>query len=328
MRAELGADVRISLSSDMSGIGLRERENSAILNACLRPLAHATINAFRQALAQQSITAPLFLTQNDGTLLGFEQALQHPVLTFASGATNSMRGAAFLSGQADAIVCDIGGTTLDTGRLAGGLAVEAAVNMPIAGAVATNFRMPETYSIGLGGGSIITLTADGSAVASIGPRSVGHELSTKALINGGDVLTASDIAVAAGWADFGSHPDKVRGGQIPASVIASFRQHVQAMMEAAIQKVKVHPEPLPVLIVGGGSILVPADMQLRGASEVVRPPNFSVANAVGAAIAQVSGMVDRVVSHKSAEERQSDAEVGRGLGGGLRLKGSDVLGGL
>ena len=36
-------------------------------------------------------------------------------LAFASGPTNSMRGAAFLSGLSDAIVIDVGGTTTDIG---------------------------------------------------------------------------------------------------------------------------------------------------------------------------------------------------------------------
>jgi hypothetical protein len=47
-----------------------------------------------------------------------------------------------------------------------------------------------------------------------------------------------------------------------------------------------------VVAVGGGSFLVPDD--LDGAAEVLRPPHHEVANAVGAAIAEVSGEVDRV----------------------------------
>ena len=40
-----------------------------------------------------------------------------PVMTFASGPTNSMRGAAFLSGLAEAMVVDVGGTSTDIGQL-------------------------------------------------------------------------------------------------------------------------------------------------------------------------------------------------------------------
>jgi N-methylhydantoinase A/oxoprolinase/acetone carboxylase beta subunit len=51
-------------------------------------------------------------------------------------------------------------------------------------------------------------------------------------------------------------------------------------------------DPLPVVAVGGGSILLPDD--LPGSLAVHRPDHFAVANAIGAAIAQVGGEVDRV----------------------------------
>lgn len=44
-----------------------------------------------------------------------ERSRHLPVYTYASGATNSMRGAAFLSGAQDAIVVDIGGNTTEVG---------------------------------------------------------------------------------------------------------------------------------------------------------------------------------------------------------------------
>ena len=50
------------------------------------------------------IDAPVYLSQNDGTLMTVEFAERYPVATFASGPTNSMRGAAFLSGLADCAV--------------------------------------------------------------------------------------------------------------------------------------------------------------------------------------------------------------------------------
>jgi hypothetical protein len=50
-----------------------------------------------------------------------------------------------------------------------------------------------------------------------------------------------------------------------------------------------------LILVGGGSILV--SRKLEGASEVVVPEFATVANAVGAAIAQVGGETDRVFSY-------------------------------
>ena len=102
-----------------------ERENAALLNAALSRLARVTIDGFRDAIAASGIGAPLYLTQNDGTVMSAEAAMALPVMSFASGATNSMRGAAFLSGLADAMVVDVGGTSSDVGQLRRGFPREA-----------------------------------------------------------------------------------------------------------------------------------------------------------------------------------------------------------
>ena len=146
-------------------------------------MARETISAFRQSIADLGITAPLFITQNDGTLMSADYAEQYPVLTFASGPTNSMRGAAFLSGLKDAMVVDIGGTTCDVGALTHGFPREASVAVDIGG-VRTNFRMPDVYSFGLGGGSLVR-----EDPLRVGPQSVGYRITEEALVFGGDTLT-------------------------------------------------------------------------------------------------------------------------------------------
>ena len=107
----------ITLSHEITGLGLIERENVAILNASLRPLALRTVKALEQALPGG---VPLFLTQNNGTLLSLEQCARLPVFTFASGSTNSMLGAAHLNGRQNAIVIDIGGTSTEIGVIVNG----------------------------------------------------------------------------------------------------------------------------------------------------------------------------------------------------------------
>ena len=64
------------------------------MNASLRNLGK-TVDAFGQALNTCEIACPYFITQNDGTLMGADFAKAYPVLTFASGPTNSMRGRLF-----------------------------------------------------------------------------------------------------------------------------------------------------------------------------------------------------------------------------------------
>lgn len=98
-------------------MGLSERENASILNASLRPLATRTIAALQDALPPN---VPFFLTKNTGTLLSSEDSSRWPVFTFASGPTNSMIGAAYLSGVKNGIVIDVGGTSIDIGVIIDG----------------------------------------------------------------------------------------------------------------------------------------------------------------------------------------------------------------
>jgi N-methylhydantoinase A/oxoprolinase/acetone carboxylase beta subunit len=259
---------------------LLERENATIMNACLRELAAHIVAAFHSALAELGIEAPIYLSQNDGTLMAVDYAERYPVATFASGPTNSMRGAAFLSGLADCAVIDIGGTTSDVGILQHGFPREAAVAVEIGG-VRTNFRMPDVLSLGIGGGSHV----DGPEV---GPQSVGYELTSRALVFGGDVLTATDLAVAAGLAEIGD-PQRVAGLD-PEPALARIEQRIAE----TVDRMKTSADPIPVVVVGGGSILLRDT--LPGASELVKPEHFAVANAIGAAIAQVGGEVDKVVA--------------------------------
>jgi N-methylhydantoinase A/oxoprolinase/acetone carboxylase beta subunit len=256
------------------------------MNACLRDLSKLVIDAFRDALDACGVKGRFFLTQNDGTLMDAAYAERFPVLTFASGPTNSIRGAAFLSGVAEAIVVDIGGTTSDVGALHRGFPRQATVAVE-AGGVRTNFRMPDVFSFGLGGGSLVV---DGPGGVKVGPTSVGYKLTKEALVFGGETLTTTDIAVAAGRAFLGDHK---RVANLDRGLIARAEAKIADMLETAVERSRLSAEPLPVIVVGGGSILV--HDKIAGL-EIVKPHHFAVANAVGAAIAQVSGEVDRVYS--------------------------------
>jgi N-methylhydantoinase A/oxoprolinase/acetone carboxylase beta subunit len=284
----------VTRSHEIGRIGLLERENAAILNACLRPLARQTVAAFRTAIAELGIAAPLYLTQNDGTLMSADFAEQYPVLTFASGPTNSMRGAAFLSGLKDAMVVDIGGTTSDVGALTHGFPREASVAVDIGG-VRTNFRMPDVLSFGLGGGSLVQADP-----LRIGPRSVGYRITDEARVFGGDVLTATDLAVAAGVAEIG---DRSRVADLDPALVGAALERMQQMVETAVDRMKTSAAALPVIVVGGGSILV--SRPIAGSSEMVTPPHYEAANAVGAAIAQISGEVDRVYALTDLSREQA-----------------------
>ncbi len=296
---EVADSVPISLSNQIGSVGLLERENATTLNAALTSVAEEAASAFLDAMDERNVTADLFFGQNDGTLMSVDYALEYPIFTVASGPSNSVRGAAYLSGVENGIIVDVGGTTTDVGALTDGFPRESSVAVEI-GEVKTNFRMPDLISVGVGGGSHVTET-DGNVT--VGPESVGYRLTEAALAFGGDTLTATDVEVSASSVDIGSHtPD------VDSETVRRARSYIRDEVERAVDRMKTSPEPVPVVVVGGGSILVPDD--LAGASEVYKPSHYEVANAVGVAIAQVSGEVDRIYSldDQSRDEAMSDAE--------------------
>ena len=274
-------ELSVTLSKSIGGMGLLERENAAIINASLKPLAEEVVDSFKLLQKSLKLSCPMFFTRNDGTLIEAAEVIELPVLTFACGPTNSMRGAAFLSGLQDALVVDVGGTTTDVGEVQDGFPRLAGTSVMVAD-VRTNFAMPDVISIGLGGGSIVS---DNDPM-SIGPISVGNELPQKAKVFGGDTLTATDLAVAAG---------RCKVGDTAPPSIASIDKLVEIldkMVSDQVARARTSNKAIPVIAVGGGSVMMPSEVD---GLEVISPKHNDLANAVGAAIAQVSGQVSRVV---------------------------------
>jgi len=278
-------ELSVTLSSQIGRIGLLERENAAALNAALSRIADRTVGGIRSALADLGLAVPVFFSQNDGTLMDAAYAARYPVLAMSSGPTNSMRGAAFLAGIENAVVVDVGGTSTDVGILVQGFPRAASTAVKLA-EVRTNFRMPDLISMALGGGSIVQLDP-----LAVGPSSVGARITEEAIVFGGETVTASDLAVAAGRAEIG---DPARARTLDAELVERGLAEVRRRVEDAVDRVKLTADPLPLVLVGGGSVLL-AD-RLAGASEVLRPEHAEVANAIGAAIAQVGGEVEKVYS--------------------------------
>ena len=294
VKRELGEEMHVSLSHEIGSVGLLERENATILNAALVGVARDVATAMESALAAHGLRPVTFFAQNDGTLMALGHALRYPVLTIGSGPANSIRGAAFLTGTTDSLVADVGGTSTDVGVLVNGFPRESSQGVEIGG-IHTNFRMPDLVTIALGGGTVVT---GEPGAPGIGPRSVGFLLTSQALVFGGPTPTLTDSAVASGRAALGD-PGLIGRNR---RLLESAARRADEMLAEAIDRVKTAKGDRALIAVGGGSILVPDD--LPGISEVIRPDHFDAANAVGAAIASVSGQVDRIF-HMGAGGRKA-----------------------
>lgn len=299
---DLYPEADVVCSKDVANIGFLERENAAILNASILSFARHTIYSFQDAVTRLGLNCPVFVTQNDGTILPASAAARLPIRTFSSGPTNSMRGAAFLmQDQLNEVmmVIDIGGTTTDVGLLQkNGFPRQAAAYSEISG-VRTNFSYPDVRSIGLGGGSIVS--RDKWGALAIGPESVGYEITRKALVFGGRIPTTTDYTVLADTNVNIGDRSKLDGSELAAS-LPEFKAKVKAMLERIVDTMKTSPENIPVVLVGGGAVIAPDS--LSGASKVVKPNWSGVANAIGAATARVSGVVDSVESTETMSKNQ------------------------
>ena len=256
----------------------------------LRPLATRAFAAYREATR-----GALFISQNDGTTKRALAAEELPIFSVSSGPTNSLRGAALLCGSQDAIVFDVGGTTTDVGLLRGGYPQIAGLDLEIAG-VRKNFRAPDLRSEGIGGGSLVD-----PGTGSVGPASVGFRLGDEALVFGGSTLTLTDIAVAAGRVEIG---DPSRVAAIPADVIARVEAHLRDRLECLIESFEPAGQRLPIALVGGGAALIGHLFSALG-REVIQPREAPIANAYGAALAQVGGEVDLTVSTGKLSRRRA-----------------------
>jgi hypothetical protein len=232
IRDYLGDEVAITPGHEIGGIGLLERENSAILNSSLIALHRTVIDRLSRVLGEHGLSPDLYLTQNDGTLMAAGLSARRPVLTIGSGPTNSMRGAAHLSGLKDAIVVDVGGTSADVGLLVDGFPRVSALPVEICG-VRTSYRMPDLISADFSGSTVI-------------------------------------------------RPDASQ----------QFGPDAAQRLAALADRIKASRGELPLIAVGGWAQLVPD--RVEGISAVLRYEYSQVANAIGAATAEASGVVDRI----------------------------------
>lgn len=291
-----GKDFPVSLSHQIGGIGLIERENAALLNSALKKVILDGFISMEQVLRQLDIAAPLWLTQNNGSLLSLTEAMHFPIKTIGAGPTNSFIGASRLCGFHEAIVVDIGGTSTDIGIVEGGYA-RSSMQAAAIGGISLHFSMPDMISLAIGGGSHVQLNEGFSC--QIGPQSVARQLRNLSQVFGGSILTLTDAGVASGLLQVvGGKMENISLRRCEAKEIVkkACRQIHQSILR--LRGKNIH---YPVIIVGGGAPLLQSLFEDFGMKGCV-PVEASVANAYGAGLAEICGVIDRVVSLKEREK--------------------------
>ncbi len=143
------------------------RALTAALNARLTPQIRHLIEALGGVLEDLGIAAPLMIVKGDGSLMKAEIALEYPVETVLSGPAASVVGAGFLTGLADFVVSDMGGTTTDIAIVSGGRPVISAEGA-LVGGWRTMVEAVDVRTSGLGGDSEVGF--DRQTRMTVGPR--------------------------------------------------------------------------------------------------------------------------------------------------------------
>ena len=155
------------LSANLNG---PKRALTAVLNARLIGMIDRLVAACERHLVQLGIDAPLMVVRGDGALISAAMVRECPIETILSGPAASIVGARWLTGEPDALVSDIGGTTTDVALLRDGLP-----EIDPQGARVGGFRtMVEAVAMrttGLGGDSEVHLVTEGlKGGVRLGPR--------------------------------------------------------------------------------------------------------------------------------------------------------------
>ena len=193
-----------------------ERAMIALLNAYTQPLMMEYFARLQKRVADLGISAPIYMTANNGGILSLETARHRPIDTILSGPASGVVAAARIAGVTDVgqiITVDIGGTSADMALVHGSR--PASTMRAKVGDFPLVLPVIGVSAIGAGGGSIVWVDAHG--ILKIGPRSAGASPGPICYGRGGVEPTITDCYLVSGLLD----PDRFLGGRIKLDVAAA-----------------------------------------------------------------------------------------------------------
>jgi N-methylhydantoinase A len=212
--------VRVFLSSDVSDQpGDYYRTTSTLIDAYVHDILVKYLYKAEDDLRNNAYQHPLMICNSRGGAA--RVAMTKAIDTYNSGPVAGMcaaRNLGRLYGFDNVVTTDIGGTSQDVGLIREGAYTYE--SLPRISDVAVNIPMIDVHSVGLAGGSIISL--DGSNRIMVGPRSAGARPGPACFNLGGLEPAVTDANVVLGLID----PDYFLGGRM---------KLVRARAETAIQ---------------------------------------------------------------------------------------------
>ncbi|MFH2060125.1 MAG: hydantoinase/oxoprolinase family protein [Pseudomonadota bacterium] len=297
---------KVFLGHHVSGnLNFPRRIATTHLNAAVFPIHKSFFEAVSQSLEQKGLTAPIQILKADGGTMSLNASMSFPGQTILSGPAASILGAIpYAPENQDAIVLDIGGTTTDIAFLVN----KAPLLEPVGiqrGQYKSLIRSLRTESRGIGGDSVIGISDN---KLTIGPDRKGP-----AMAFGGMAPTPTDALVVLGLMDEGDKDSAQKGIHTIATqlgltdidaaekifktccniILKKTFEMVDALNSQPVYTVHEFLEgykisPSKILLLGGPAPYFAKKIQEMYQIETEVVPNFSVANAIGAALARTT----------------------------------------
>jgi N-methylhydantoinase A/oxoprolinase/acetone carboxylase beta subunit len=297
---------KVFLGHRISGnLSFPRRIATTYLNAAVYPIHREFFEAVNNSLTRKGLKVPIRILKADGGNMNFEASIDYPAQTTLSGPAASVMGSiAFGPEKGDALVMDIGGTTTDMAILVDQVPLLAPQGIELGG-FKTLIRSLETHSIGIGGDSAVRIEN--------GRIQVGPHRNGPAMAHGGPSPTPTDALVLLGKARKGSRELAARGFApiaeqlgvtIEDAAFQVFDHTCRQILEAAEQMVErinrqpvytIHEmqdgyqvRPTTILVLGGPAPLFAEHLETLSHYKVGVVPRWTVANAIGAALARTT----------------------------------------
>ncbi|MHB8828565.1 MAG: hydantoinase/oxoprolinase family protein [Syntrophales bacterium] len=306
----------VTLGHRMSGhLNFPRRIATTFLNEAVCNLYRNFAGSVADFALKMGIDIPIYILKADGGAIELSRSVEFPAQTILSGPAASVMGImATANSKSDAIALDIGGTTTDIAIFAEGIPLLEPFGVTIEGRK-TLIRGLRTRSIGIGGDSAVRLQM-GEIV--IGPNREGP-----AAALGGKFPTPTDAMIVLGLATTGDRQKAINSlapiaeflhCSIPETAQMIFTETCRKIASAALQFLNeinnkpaytIHAlltdrkiEPRRIHVVGGPAKQMAPEIERLFITEfdVINcrahiPPNYEIANAVGAALARTTAEI-------------------------------------
>lgn len=293
-----------------------ERTSTAILNGYVHPRVASYLAALEERLERRHVPARAMLTKSNGGVMTATEGRRDCVSMLLSGSASGVMGAAWLARQAGerhVLTLDIGGTSADFALIVDG-AVQFGSDEKI-GEFPLHIPSVSVSSIGIGGGSIASIDAQG--VLRVGPESAGSSPGPACYGRGGRAPTVTDAMAVCGWLGHSGMAygqlqmdvDRAREvvGELARQLGRQIEETAQAILDIAVSEMFVEVEKLSsragvdmrdfvLMPFGGGGPMLGAFLaQELGLARVMAPRWPGVVSALGGLVADLRGDFIRTV---------------------------------